>query len=55
MCYETYERLLRARGARRAADRSATPEREERKPEAQKAPAEPAMQDKDKAREKEPA
>jgi hypothetical protein len=51
MCYETYERLLRARAARRASER---PERKAPEPEARKdTPAEPVTADK--AREKEPA
>lgn len=51
MCYETYERLLRARAARRATERP--PEREAPKPEPREAPAEPVTLDT--AREKEPA
>lgn len=55
MCYETYERLLRARAARRAADRSAAPDREESKPDSPKAPAPAVTPEPVQAREKEPA
>jgi hypothetical protein len=55
MCYETYERLLWARGARRRANKSETPDREASKPEARKASAEPATPEPVKTREKEPA
>lgn len=50
MCYETYDRLLWARAARKRAAR----QREEPKPEVRDAPA-PVAQDKVEEREKEPA
>jgi hypothetical protein len=55
MCYETYERLLRARAARRAAERPAKPEREAPKPEVRETPAEPVTLEEAPTREKEPA
>jgi hypothetical protein len=41
MCYETYERLLRARALRRGAERPTTPDREEPRPETHKTPLQP--------------
>ena len=41
MCYETYERLLRARALRRGAERPTTPDREEPRPETCKTPLQP--------------
>ena len=55
MCYETYERLLKARAARRAAERPATPEREAPKPEAHEASIGHATPEPAQVREKEPA
>jgi|KBSMisStandDraft_5_1062788.scaffolds.fasta_scaffold904876_2 hypothetical protein len=54
MCYETYERLLRARASRRAADRAAAPDREEPlKPDAHNPPVHPATPDQVQTREEE--
>jgi hypothetical protein len=55
MCYETYERLLRARALRRGAERPTTPDREEPRPEPHKTPLQPATAEQVQAREDEPA
>jgi hypothetical protein len=56
MCYETYERLLRARALRRAADRSAAPDREEPpKPATHDPLVDPVTLDQVQTREEEPA
>lgn len=54
MCYDSYERLLRAR-LHRAAKESGNPEREQAAPETHRRPEEPATSDKVEIREKEPA
>ena len=55
MCYETYERLHRARAARRQAERPAAPEREAPKPKAPDAAAEPVTLKNAPEHEEEPA
>jgi hypothetical protein len=55
MCYESYERLLRARAQRRAADEPAAPGREAPKPDTQKSPVEPVTQVEAPIRQREPA
>ena len=56
MCYETYERLLRARALRRAADRSAAPDREETpRPDTHTPPVHPVTLDQVQTPEEEPA
>ena len=55
MCYETYERLLRARAFRRAADQSKSPDREEPTQDTSKRPVQPVTLDEVRTREEEPA
>ena len=55
MCYETYERLLRARAFRRAADQSMSPDREEPTQDTSKRPVQPVTLDEVRTREEEPA
>lgn len=56
MCYETYERLVRARALRRAADRSAAPDREQPpRADTPNPPVHPATLDEVQTREEEPA
>ena len=45
MCYETYERLLRARTLRRAADQSRSSDRQEPMQDTPKRPVEPLTRD----------
>jgi hypothetical protein len=55
MCYDTYERLLRARALRRAADQSAAPDPEEPRPDTHNTPIQPVTLDHVQTREVEPA
>ncbi|HEX4710210.1 hypothetical protein [Phenylobacterium sp.] len=55
MCYDTYERLLRARALRRAADESAAPDREEPRPDTRNTPVQPVTLNQVQTREEEPA
>ena len=55
MCHDTYERLLRARALRRAADQSTAPNREEPRPDTHNTPVQPVTLDQVQTREEEPA
>lgn len=55
MCYETYERLLRVRAFRRAANQSPMPDREQPTEDAEKRPVPPVKLHEVRTREEEPA